>query len=314
MKELVDQIKAEYEVFVKNAEAQVEKGNKAAGARARKAALNLMKAAMVCSDFVTTVSPSYASELEYDFFAFGLSGVIKAAKSKMTGVINGIDYDYFSPERGGDIYASYNAENVESGKAANKRALRRELGLPDVDRPTIVMITRLTQGKGIDLVLHVLEELLSLNLEIIVLGTGENEYEKKLLELSRKHENLVAIIKFDRVFSKKLYAGADIFLMPSKSEPCGLAQMVACSYGTVPIVRSVGGLYDSIKPYGIDGANGFRFDNYNAHELLYTVKKALMVYENKEKWKKLVSSAKASDFSWKNSASKYIEIYDNLLN
>ncbi len=275
--------------------------------------LNLMKGAIVCSDFVTTVSPNYANELEYDFFAFGLSTVIKAAKHKMAGVINGIDYGYFSPECGGDIYKSYDIRTVAVGKAENKAALRRELGLKSTaDRPLIVMITRLTAGKGIDLVLHILEELLALEVEVVMLGTGEKEYEVRLEELSRQHENLVALIKFDRALSKKLYAAADIFLMPSKSEPCGLAQMIACSYGTVPVVRSVGGLFDSIKPYGVEGANGFRFDNYNAHELLFVIKEALELYGDKEKWQALVHSAKSSDFTWNNSATKYVAIYDNL--
>lgn len=274
-------------------------------------ALNLMKGGILTSDFVTTVSPNYRNELEYDFFSFGLSSVIRAAKSKTSGVINGIDYTYFSPECG-DIYRSYNSDTAEEGKAENKRALRRDLGLPLKDRPMITMITRLAEGKGIELVLHILEELLSLDLDFVILGSGEKKYEERLRALSLKHENLVALIKFDRVLSKKLYAAADIFLMPSKSEPCGLSQMIACAYGTVPIVRSVGGLYDSIRPYGVYGANGFRFDNYNAHELLYTVKMALGLYRDREKWGELVRACMASDFSWNSSAAKYMAIYDNL--
>ncbi len=277
--------------------------------------INLMKGAIVTSDFVTTVSPNYANELEFDFFAFGLSDIIKAAKHKMAGVINGIDYGYFSPEQGGDIYVSYTARNYKSGKAQNKKALQEELGLP-VKRnvPLMVMITRLTAGKGIDLVLHVIEELLAEDIQIAVLGTGEAEYEQAFADLAARHENMAALIKFDRVISKKMYAAADLFLMPSRSEPCGLAQMIACSYGTVPIVRSVGGLYDSIKPYGTEGANGFRFDNYNAHELLFTVKKALELYRDKKAWGALTASAKKSDFTWSKSAEKYMAIYKNLQN
>ena len=176
------------------------------------------------------------------------------------------------------------------------------------------MITRLATGKGIDLVLHVVEEILAEDVQLVILGTGEPEYEEAFRVLEAKYDNLKALIKFDRVLSKKIYAAADLFLMPSKSEPCGLAQMIACSYGTVPIVRSVGGLYDTIKPYGASGANGFRFDNYNAHELLYTVKHAIEIYSNKTEWDTLTASAKNSDFSWTNSANKYIAIYKNLLN
>ena len=231
----------------------------------------------------------------------------------MCGVINGIDYKSFSPEGGADIYKGYTSRTLDSGKKKNKLALQEELGLStDETKPLIVMITRLTEGKGIDLVLHILDELLSLDIQMAILGTGEERYEKALSEAERGRENFRAIIKFDRAISRKMYAGADMFLMPSKSEPCGLAQMIACSYGTVPIVRSVGGLYDSIIPYGTTGANGFRFDDYNAHELLYTVKGAVALYQDAEKWKKLRRSAKASDFSWDSSAVKYISIYKKM--
>ena len=275
--------------------------------------VNLMKGAIVVSDYITTVSPNYANELEYDFFSFGLSPMIKAAKYKISGVINGIDYNYFSPETGGDIVKKYNTRTVKSGKAANKKALQEELGLEvRADVPLLVMITRLTAGKGIDLVLHILEEVLREDVQVAILGTGDKEYEVRIAEMAKHHNNLAALIKFDRVISKKMYASADIFIMPSKSEPCGLAQMIACSYGTVPIVRSVGGLYDSIKPWGTEGGNGFRFDNYNAHDLLYSIKNAVSLYRDKKEWAKLVVAAKKSDFTWKNSAAKYIKIYNKL--
>ena len=275
--------------------------------------VNLMKGAIVVSDYVTTVSPNYANELEYDFFSFGLSPIIKAAKYKIAGVINGIDYNYFSPEKGGDIVKKYTTRTVKSGKAANKKALQEELGLEvRADVPLLVMITRLTAGKGIDLVLHILEEVLREDVQVAILGTGDKEYEVIFSEMARRHDNLVSLIKFDRVISKKMYASADIFVMPSKSEPCGLAQMIACSYGTVPIVRSVGGLYDSIKPWGTEGGNGFRFDNYNAHELLYSIKNAVSLYREPKEWAKLVLAAKKSDFTWKNSAAKYVKIYNKL--
>ena len=176
------------------------------------------------------------------------------------------------------------------------------------------MITRFASQKGIDLVLHIMDELLSENVQVIVLGTGEKEYEDAFRGMEWRHpDKFRALIKFDRVISKKMYAGADIFLMPSKSEPCGLAQMIACSYGTIPVVRSVGGLYDSIRTYGEPGANGFRFDNYNAHELLFTVKAALELYKNKKEWNALTASAKKSNFTWENSAQEYISIYNNLV-
>ena len=278
-------------------------------------ALNLMKSAIVTSDFVTTVSEGYAKELEYDFFAFGLAPIIKASEYKMAGVVNGIDYGYFSPETGGDIYQPYTKTNYKTGKAKNKKAFLAEIGLPyKKDTPLLVMITRLASQKGIDLLLAILDELLMEDIQLVILGTGEKEYENALIEAEKRHDNLKALITFDRVLSKKMYAAADIFLMPSKSEPCGLAQMISCSYATIPVVRSVGGLKDTIIPYGAEGANGFRFDNYNAHELLFTVKDAVSVYKNKEAWHTLTKAAKASNFTWDASAAKYIQIYKNLLN
>jgi starch synthase len=272
-----------------------------------------MKGAIITSDYVSTVSPNYAKELRHDFFAFGLANIMSSVSNKMSGIINGIDYDYFSPELGGDIYKKYTARTLKSGKKANKLALQAELGL-EVDEkiPLVVMITRLASQKGIDLLLRILDELLVENMQFVILGTGEKEYEETLKSIESRHPNMKALIKFDRVISKKLYASADLFLMPSKSEPCGLAQMICCSYGTIPVVRAVGGLYDSIIPYGAENSNGFVFENYNAHELLFCVKKALMIYNDTAEWDKLVKRAKKSDFTWKASAIKYIELYNKL--
>ena len=275
--------------------------------------INLMKGAIEATDYITTVSPNYACELQYDFFAFGLNEIIAKNSHKMRGVINGIDYDTFSPTVK-DIYKTYTKRTVKSGKAANKAALCTELGLdcnPDI--PLLVMITRLASQKGIDLLLHIAEELLEKRIQLVVLGTGEEEYENALMHLANTHNNLCALIKFDRVLSKRLYAAADIFLMPSKSEPCGLAQMISCSYGTVPIVRNVGGLADSIVGYDAPGSNGFKFDNYNAHELLYAIERALVLYDDKKEWAELRKRNINCDFSWKNSALNYIDIYKYLI-
>ena len=277
-------------------------------------ALNLMKGALLLSDLVTTVSPGYSRELEYDFFSFDMSSVIKSISHKMHGIINGIDYDYFSPDKGGDIDFPFTRSTLKRGKAKNKASLQSELGLEVREEvPLMVMITRLTATKGVDLVLHVLEEILDEDIQLVLLGTGDVEYEQRFSEIASKRDNFKALIKFDRAISKKMYASADLFLMPSKSEPCGLAQMIACSYGTVPIVRSVGGLGDTIIPYGEKGANGFRFDNYNAHEMLYAIKYALSIYKNTDKWAALRRSAISSDFTWNRSAEKYIRLYNELV-
>ena len=276
--------------------------------------VNLMKGALTVSDYITTVSPNYAYEIHHNFFAFGLADIVSSVSYKLSGVINGIDYGYFSPELGGDIYFAYSKDNLKEGKRENKLALQREIGLPEnPDVPLVVMITRLTATKGLDLVARIIDEFLGEDVQFALLGTGDYEYEDAFSKLEQRHSNFKALIKFDRVLSKKMYAAADIFCMPSKSEPCGLAQMISCSYGTVPVVRSVGGLYDSIKSYGEEGSNGFRFDNYNAHELLYTLKRAVYLYsENKSEWDALVMRAKLSDFSWENSADKYMNIYDKM--
>jgi starch synthase len=271
-----------------------------------------MKAAIVTADTVTTVSVSYAEELKYDYFAFGLSSIIRASSTRMKGIINGIDYSLFTPEPDPFSYRNYGASDVFEGKQLNKCALRRELGLEDNSTALIAMVTRLAEGKGIDLVLGVIDELLALDIQLVILGTGRCDYEQRFIELANKHPNLVVMIEFDRALSKRIYASADIFLMPSRSEPCGLSQMIACAYGTVPVVRSVGGLRDTIIPYGTAGANGFRFDNYNAHDMLYTVKDALELYKDKKEWNCLVLSALKSDFSWKRSANGYVNIYENL--
>ena len=277
--------------------------------------INLMKGALYVSDFITTVSPNYAHELHHDYFAFGLADIISKVDVKLKGVINGIDYNYFSPEKGGEIYSSYGLKDLKKGKKINKIALQKEVGLPqDENVPLVVMITRLASQKGIDLVIRILDEMLCENMQFILLGTGETEYEVFFREAERRHNNFKALIMFDRVISKKMYAGADLFLMPSKSEPCGLAQMICCSYGTIPVVRAVGGLYDSITPYNAPGSNGFSFDNYNAHDLLFTVKKALSLYKDKKEWDALVLRAKNSDFSWDISATEYMHIYNKLLN
>lgn len=277
--------------------------------------INLMKGALTVSDYITTVSPNYARELTYDYFSFGLSEIIKNISNKFSGVINGIDYSYFSPRIDNEIYYSYTSENFIYGKLKNKEALQSELGLEnDAKIPLLAMITRLTETKGIDLIVNIIEELLLENIQFVLLGTGEKEYENIFLKLEKKYSNFKSTIKFDRILSKKIYASCDIFIMPSKSEPCGLAQMIACSYGAVPIVHSVGGLSDSIKPYGkYENANGFSFDSFNAHELLFTLKDALILYNDKEKWFNLTKNAINSDFSWNKSAKEYISIYNDLL-
>ena len=275
--------------------------------------INLMKAALVTADFITTVSPTYAKELEYEYFGFGLENVIKSVRHKLAGVINGIDSGFFSPKGDKDIYKPYSPRMVRSGKAKNKAMLCEALGLnTSSDVPLMVMITRLAGQKGIDLFLHVANEILSENVQVVILGTGEEKYESALRALEATHPNLRALIQFDRKLSKQLYAAADIFLMPSKFEPCGLSQMISCSYGTLPLVRLVGGLGDTIVPHPSEGSNGFGFASYNAHDMLDTIRYAISIFGSQGEWSQIRRRALECDFSWDSSAEKYMQIYSTI--
>lgn len=272
--------------------------------------INLTKGAIVLCDKLNTVSPRYAEELCDPYFAFGLSAIISENSYKFAGIINGIDVDVFRPS-GEDIPVPYTAKNAVTGKGKNKEALQEELGLPvKKDVPLLVMITRLTEGKGVDLVLRILEELLQDEVQFVLLGTGDACYEEAFSEICGRYpEKARALIKFDRALSKRMYASADVFLMPSKTEPCGLSQMIACRYGAIPVVRDVGGLHDSIPPVGSEGGCGYRVETYNAHELLFRIREALALYKNRPAWRKLISVAMAKDFTWQASAREYIRFY-----
>ena len=288
-------------------------GNEHLGLMEFDGCINLLKAALVASDFITTVSPTYATELEYDYFGFGLQDVIKSVRHKLAGVINGIDYGYFSPKGDKELYKAYSPRMVKSGKAKNKAMLCEKLGLdPSENMPLMVMITRLAGQKGIDLFLHVADEILSERIQVVILGTGEEKYENALRAIEARHSNFRALIQFDRTLSKQLYASADIFLMPSKFEPCGLAQMISCSYGTLPLVRLVGGLSDTITPHPAENSNGFGFSNYNAHEMLDTIRYAISIFGSTAEWAEIRRRALKCDFTWDSSAERYMQIYSNL--
>jgi len=279
-------------------------------------AINLTKGAIVCCDRLTTVSPQYAKEICTPQYSAGLHHIINQYAFKTTGIINGIDVDYYNPIKDGDLYAKFRAP---SGKLKNKLPLQKELGLPeDPNIPVVAMITRLTSHKGLDLVTAVIDEFLTENVQFVVLGTGDPGFENFFKRLEENNPTKVrAIIKYDKAFSKKIYGGADIFLMPSKSEPCGLAQMIASRYGAVPLVRETGGLYDTIKYYDDEtgNGNGFTFKEYNAHDMLYTLRKAVSLYaDEKDKWKALCQKCMKIDFSWNVSAEAYISLYNEVLN
>ncbi len=272
--------------------------------------INLMKAAIECSEKFSTVSPTYAREIQSAQFAHGLQDIICKNSFKLTGVLNGIDVESYNCETDKALFANYTVDYFE-GKAVCKKELQKMLGLPQRDVPIIAMITRLVAHKGIELVKTVIEDVLHEDVQFVLLGTGDSAYENYFRDLGYRYEGKVsANIAFNGDLSRKIYSGADIFLMPSVSEPCGLSQMIASRYATVPLVRETGGLYDSIKPHGV-GGNGFTFASCNPYDMLYVIHEALDMYKNKEAWKELMKRAATSDFSWSHSADEYKTLYED---
>lgn len=279
-------------------------------------AINYMKGALLYSDVLTTVSPSYAEELKDPFYGEGLDELFRHRGAVFSGIMNGIDTEVYNPKTDEMIEANFSLEDL-SGKAQCKAALQKELGLEeDAEFPLVVMIGRLTEQKGLELVKRVLPEILSAGVQMAVLGTGDQPYEKMLRHVELEHPGrFSAQIRFDEELSHRMYAGADMLLMPSLFEPCGLAQMIAMAYGTLPVVRETGGLRDSVIPYNKETGegNGFSFRNYNAHEMMFTLLNGADVFKNnKTDWNKLVRQAMRADFSWGKAAEQYGCIYENL--
>ncbi|MCI8553983.1 MAG: glycogen synthase GlgA [Clostridiales bacterium] len=275
--------------------------------------VNLMKGAIEAADRVTTVSPTYAQEIRDPWFSYGLDSILRLRHEKLSGILNGIDTDGYNPETDPDIYAPYTAEDP-SGKAENKRALQERLYLPQrPDVPLLAMVTRLVSQKGLDLINYILGELLQEDIQLVVLGSGDWTYENAFREAQdRFGGRFVYCQGFVPELARKIYAGSDIFLMPSKSEPCGLSQMVACRYGAVPVVRETGGLKDSITDCGDGKGMGFTFKTYNANDMLYAIRRSLGAYANKTDWPVIVNRAMTADFSWGRSANEYIRLYKSL--
>ena len=279
--------------------------------------INLTKGAIVCCDRLSTVSRRYAEELREPFFAHGLEHITRRYAEKSTGIVNGIDVGYYNPAADSELKVPFDAADP-AGKAAAKAVLQEELGLEvRADVPVVAMITRLVAHKGLDLVRHVIDEIMEQNeMQFVLLGTGEKEYEEFFRGLGARYPQRAAVmIDFNKPLSKRIYAGADLFLMPSKSEPCGLAQMIACRYGTLPIVRETGGLYDTITPADpTQGTgNGVTFATYNAHDMKDAVERGLGYYRDRTLWTKLMKNAMEADFSWNASAGQYEALYRSLL-
>ena len=277
--------------------------------------VNFAKAAIECANAVSTVSPSYAKEILDPWYSHGLDTILKERSFKLRGILNGIDVENYNPETDKDIFKNYSAEKM-TGKATNKRELQKFFGLPEKkDTPVMGMVTRLVSHKGLDLCKAVLDELLATtDIQLVVLGSGDTEYEDFFRGLASRYPEQVGLcLGFIPDLARKIYAGTDLFLMPSKSEPCGLSQMVALRYGSIPIVRETGGLRDSVKDSGDNEGNGFTFANYNAHEMLHSIRRACEGYSDKKGWKILVKRAMESDNSWGKSANEYIRMYKEIL-
>ncbi len=276
--------------------------------------VNLMKAALLTADAVTTVSPTYARQLHDSFYAHGMENIIADVSDKMSGVLNGIDVESFDPSKDGAIAENYRPGEL-AGKAACKEDLRRQLGLNSDDSPLMAIVSRLVGHKGMDLVCQVADGIMDTGVQLVVLGMGEPGYEDFFRGMQERYPGRVAAcITYSDALARRIYAGADLFLMPSKSEPCGLSQMIAMRYGTVPIVRQTGGLNDSVRSCqaGQDNGTGFVFASYNAGDMLHVIGQAVAMYGSDE-FRAVQRRGMEEDFSWTRSARIYRNIYESLL-
>ena len=281
--------------------------------------VNVMKGAIETADLVTTVSETYARELMYPYYAHGLDGILASNAWKLTGITNGIDVNTFNPETSKSLPAHFNSETFVEGKAKCKAALQKEVGLPEApDVPLMVMVTRLAGHKGLDLLCYIARRLMwEENAQLLILGTGEPQYENFFRDLAKQlPEQVSAQITFNLGLADRIYAGGDIYLMPSKSEPCGLSQMNAMRYGTVPVVHATGGLKDTVPPCDADGKGGlgFTFQSYNADDFFASIQRALNLYNtDREAWRALQKKEMETDFSWDVPAARYMELFRNML-
>ena len=282
-------------------------------------AVNFMKAGIIYADYVSTVSKTYAEEIQYEYYGEHLDGLLRSRRAALSGIVNGIDYGVYNPETDTNLYVNYGVKNAVEGKTDNKVRLQRDLGLPENRRtPMVAMVTRLVENKGLDLVVRVLDEILMHeNVQFVLLGTGDRGYEDWFKELAWRFPNKASInIRFSNELAQRIYAASDIFLMPSMFEPCGLGQIIAMRYGSIPVVRETGGLKDTVVQFDrsdVDKGNGFLFYEYNAHEMMYALKRALAAYANLREWRQLIYTAMHSDFSWARAAKEYEKLYDRVM-
>ena len=281
-------------------------------------AINFMKAAIMSADAVSTVSETYAKELQYPYFSHGMSEVLKLRAEDFYGITNGIDTTVFDPAVSQHLTAHYTAATMVEGKAKNKAALQKELGLKvDPDVPLYAIVSRLAGHKGVDLLQYICDSFMAKEAQLAIIGTGEAKYEHGLMALAKKYPGkMVVRLAFDPALADRVYAGADAYLMPSKSEPCGLSQLIAMHYGTVPVVHATGGLNDTVKAYDPEAGTGcgFRFERYNGEDFLDAVTASMDLYTNdRASWNDLAARDMALDVSWDAPAKKYMEMFRKVI-
>jgi starch synthase len=269
----------------------------------------LTKAGFVYADAINTVSPQYSREIQTPEFGYGLEGLLRARSKDVFGIVNGIDYELWNPAIDPYIEKKYSPRAI-SLKVENKAALQKKNGLPELDIPLIGIISRLADQKGFDILAEDIENIMHLKLQFVLLGTGEPKYHDLFLEMKRKYPEHIGVnLGFDAALAQLIYAGSDMFLMPSRYEPCGLGQLISYKYGTVPVVRKTGGLADTV----IDGVTGFVFEEYSAAALHDAIKRAIETYQDKKKWRALMLHDMGLDYSWNSSAKQYVELYEKAL-
>ncbi len=280
-------------------------------------AVNFMKGGIIYSDFISTVSRTYAQEIQYEFFGEHLDGLLRSRHDDLYGIVNGLDYDRYNPLTDKNLFETYDIESSDR-KRDNKEQLQTFLGLPKNRRiPMVALISRLVEAKGLDLIVRMMDEILQHEeIQFVMIGTGDKVYEDWFKGLKWRFPTQVSTnILFDNTLAQRIYAAADIFLMPSSYEPCGIGQLIAMRYGAIPVARETGGLKDTIQQYdkytGL--GNGFLFANINAHDMMYALKRALSAYENPEIWSQIVKNAMETDYSWSESAKEYKKLYEKLM-
>jgi starch synthase len=277
--------------------------------------INFLKCGIQTADYITTVSEKYAEEILYDYFGFGMQNILRTRQEDLFGIVNGIDYTNFNPKLDKKIVYNYSPYNYLKGKQENKNYLKHYYNLETNKRPMIGMVSRLTEAKGFDLVQEVIEELVKEDIQFVLLGSGDGYIEDYFRGLQKKYpENVGVYIGYSDEMARNIYSGVDMFLMPSRFEPCGLAQLISLKYGTVPIVRKTGGLRDTIEIYNkyTEEGTGFGFENYDSADMLYSINNAIEVFQDNKTWKKLVRRGMVQDFSWLESAKKYVKLYNQL--